>query len=105
MEKFRKPVIISDDGTITGTLRNDPLNVLQWAQTATLGSCRNVIGEVHFEHLDGDRMRTNKANGCKINDICVDCATIKTLGETPPSPCATKDGCTPDAFASTYCRF
>ena len=106
LDKFHKPVIISDDGTITGKPRNDPLNVLGWAQEATLGSCRNVIGEVHFEHLDGDRMPKKKANGCRKNDVCLDCAVLNKLGETPPSPCLLgAQGCTLDSYTSNYCAF
>jgi hypothetical protein len=106
LAKFHKAVIISDDGTPTSSERNDPLKILGWAQTATLGSCRDVLGEVHFEHLDGDRMRTKKAKGCKTNDLCVDCAALDKLGEVPPSPCLPgPQGCAPDSYVSKYCPF
>ncbi len=102
--KFRKPVVISDDGTISARDRNDAVKVLAWAREATLENCRKTKGDVIFEHIDGDRMNTNKQNGCRRDDTCVDCSAIDKLGEVPPGPCLLGDnGCARDSYSSKYC--
>jgi hypothetical protein len=102
--KFRKPVVISDDGTASARDRNDATKVLAWAQEATLDTCRKTRGDVIFEHIDGDRMNSNKQNGCKRDDTCLDCAVLDRLGEVPPGPCVLgENGCATDTYSSKYC--